>query len=107
MPPTKTWKSRERKVAAFFGTKRTPLSGGNSGHTRSDSLHEKLFVEAKHRKVHSAVTLWRDAKAKASKEQKTPIVALSEHNKPGFWVLVHSSDIEEVLRIITEETEGE
>lgn len=107
MPPTKTWKSRERKIASFFGTKRTPLSGGNSGQTRADTLHERLFIEAKHRKAHSVVTLWRATKEKASKEKKLPVVALSEHNKPGFWVLVHSSDIEEVLRVITEETEGE
>ena len=40
----KTWKARERQVARFFNTNRTPLSGGSSRHTRSDSLHKDLFV---------------------------------------------------------------
>mgnify|MGYP000423855145 CR=1 FL=1 len=45
-----TWKKLERRVARFFGSERTPLSGGNSKHTRSDSLHPDLFIEAKHKK---------------------------------------------------------
>ncbi len=40
-------KTYERKVAKFFGTHRTPLSGGASRHTRSDTLHAKLYIEAK------------------------------------------------------------
>ena len=54
----KTWKSRERKVAKYFNTHRTPLSGGSSRHTRSDSLHDSLFVECKLRKKHSVISLW-------------------------------------------------
>ncbi len=26
------------------------------------------------------------------KENKTPVVCLSERNRPGFWILVHSDD---------------
>lgn len=89
----KAWKQVERRIAKFFGSVRTPLSGGNSGHTRSDSLHSVLFVEAKHRKVHSAVTLWRDTKELADKEDKIPVICLAEKNKKGFWVMVHSDDL--------------
>lgn len=88
-----TWKNIERKIAAFFGTRRTPLSGGNSGHTRSDTLHDMLFVEAKYRKTHSAVALWRDTAELAKKENKIPVVCLSEKGKKGFWVVCHSSDL--------------
>ncbi len=91
--PKPTWKSVERRIAAFFGAKRTPLSGGNSGHTRSDTLHAKLFVEAKYRKKFSAVTLWDDTAELARKEGKTPVVCLAEKGRPGFWVMCHSDDL--------------
>jgi len=87
-----TWKASERRIAAKFGTKRTPLSGGNSGHTRSDTLHPRLFVEAKLRPTHSAVTLWRGTAELAKLEGKTPVVCLTEKGKKGFWVMCHIED---------------
>ena len=87
------WKSRERQVARFFGTKRTPLSGGNSGHTRSDILHDVLFIEVKQRPKHSAVTLWDETATLAEVEEKIPAVALCEKYRKGCWLLVHSSDL--------------
>lgn len=89
----KVWKRRERQVATFFGTNRTPLSGGSSRHTRSDTLHDSLFIECKHRKKHSAVKLWQETAELARKENKIPVVALSEKGKQGFYVLIHSSDL--------------
>lgn len=94
--PAKTWKAIERKVASFFGCKRTPLSGGNSGGTRSDSLHDLLFIETKYRKVHSAVRLWHKTALLALKENKIPVVALSEKGKRGFWLVVHAYDLQAV-----------
>lgn len=89
----KTWKNIERKVASFFGAKRTPLSGGNSGHTRSDTLHDVLFVETKYRKVHSAVQLWHKTAELAEKEGKIPVVALAEKGQRGFWLVMHAGDL--------------
>lgn len=94
----KTWKSVERKIATYFGTRRTPLSGGNSGHTRSDTLHPRLFVETKYRKVFSVLNLWREVKILAKKENKTPVVCLSEKGKPGFWLLIHSSNLLDIAK---------
>ncbi len=38
----------ERRVAKYFGTNRTPLSGINSRHdTYSDTLHPDLYIEVK------------------------------------------------------------
>jgi len=91
--PTNTWKSRERQVAAFFSAKRTPLSGINSGHTSADVIHKRLFIEQKHRKRHSILTLFRAVKKLARKENKIPVVTLTEHGRQGFWILVHSSDL--------------
>ncbi len=93
-----TWKQRERQIAKFFGTTRTPLSGGNSGHTRSDTLHPRLFVEQKLRQKHSAVTLWDSTRGLAQKENKIPVVTLAEKGRPGFWIVMHSSDFETVAR---------
>ena len=88
-----TWKASERRIAARFGSKRTPLSGGNSDHTRSDTLHPRLFVEAKLRPKHSAVTLWRGTAELAAKEGKIPVVCLTEKSKKGFWVLCHIDNL--------------
>ena len=89
----KTWKARERQTARFFGAERNPLSGGNSRHTRSDSLHDQLFIEHKHSKRHAIVNLWDKTKEMADKENKIPVVTLSVKSRPGFWVMCHSSDL--------------
>jgi len=89
----RTWKKSESRIAAKFGTTRTPLSGGASGHTRSDTLHKRLFIEAKLRNTYSVVTLWDDTTELANLEDKTPVVILSEKGRPGFWVLTHIDDL--------------
>lgn len=90
----KTWKSRESQVARFFGARgRTPLSGGNSGHTRSDTLHDELFIEHKHSVRHAIINLWDRVRPLARREKKLPVVTLSVKGRPGFWVLIHSDDL--------------
>ena len=88
-----TWKKRERQVAKFFGTERVPLSGSNSKITGADIIHDKLFVEHKHRRRHTLLSLYDRVKAIAKKENKIPVVTISELGRSGFWVLVHSSDL--------------
>ena len=102
-----TWKNIERKVARFFGSERTALSGGNSKITRSDSLHDTLFIETKYRVKHSAVTLWRSTKELADKENKIPVVCLSEKGKQGFWILCHSGDLTAIANQRTVAKKGE
>jgi hypothetical protein len=92
----KAWKRRERSVAAQFGTERTPLSGGNGKQTRSDTLHERLFIETKARERHAAVSLWDDTAEKAKKEGKVPVVALCVNGRPGCWFLVKDTDLQAV-----------
>ena len=95
--PTKTWKAKERQVATDFGTKRTPLSGWNSGHdTHSDTLHDSLYVECKYRKKHTCLTLYRDTATKAKAEGKTPVVALAEKGMIGYMLLLHADDLKKV-----------
>lgn len=71
-------------MAKAFNTQRTPLSGGASRHTRSDTLHKTKYIEIKSRKTWSVFTLWRDVKAKAKKEGKQPILVLHEVGKPVY-----------------------
>ena len=89
----KWWKAVERRVAKYFGTERTPLSGGNGKQTRSDTLHERLFIETKARKKHTVISLWDETAEKAKKEGKIPVIALCEKGRPGFWVMTHSDDL--------------
>jgi len=79
--PPATWKSVERRVARFLGAERNPLSGGNSKHTRSDSLHPFLFVETKHgagcpTTWEAVMKLFNDTETKAWAEHKLPLVVL-------------------------------
>ena len=93
MNARRTGKNRETHVAEIFNGSRTPKSGGNSKVTRADVIHDELFVECKLKKKHSVVTLWDETNKLAAKEGKTPVVALCEKQRPGFWVMVHSSDL--------------
>ena len=93
MTARRTWKQRESNVANFFQGQRTPLSGGNSKITRSDVIHDELFIECKLKKKHTVITLWDETAKIAKVEGKTPVIALCEKNRPGFWVMVHSDDL--------------
>ncbi len=96
----KSWKAFERLVARFFGARgRTPLSGGNSGHTRSDTLHPRLFIECKRRMKIAVVKWYLEEKVKAEKEGKIPMLALKAPGQRSFLVLCDARD----LRKITEE----
>ena len=80
----KTWKARERQVAKYFNTNRTPLSGGSSRHTRSDSLHNELFVECKLRKKHTAISLWDETNEMAKKNLKYQLLHYVNPADQGF-----------------------
>jgi len=89
-----TWKRFERIVASFFGSRRTPLSGSNSGHnTQSDTLHPDIYVEAKFRSDFSVYTLFQDTKKKAKAENKIPVVALKKKGTNGFLLLIEMDDL--------------
>lgn len=92
----KVWKARERKIAGEFGAVRTPLSGGNSYHTRGDIIHSSLYMEVKGRQNHAAVKLYDQTKALARKEFKTPVVALWQHGRPGYLIVCAPEDLMEV-----------
>lgn len=84
-----TWKKFERDIANFFGTKRTPLSGINSGHdTNSDSLHPTIYIEAKYRNSFSIFSLFLDTEEKAKRENKVPVVAIKQKGEQGYLLVI-------------------
>ena len=92
-----SWKKFEARVASVFGSTRTPLSGGNSKITRSDSLHSDLFLECKHGIKSAFWTLYQQVRPKAQKERKIPILCLGNKNHEGFLVCFHVDDMPQVL----------
>lgn len=95
------WKQFERTVATFFGTRRVPLSGSNSGHgTNSDSLHEKLYIECKLRGKISLWQLFEDTEKKAAQENKIPIVAIKQKNSRGYLLVIRPDSIKEINNIL-------
>lgn len=90
-----TWKGRERQAARLFGTERNPGSGAMRDGNRSDSEHERLFIETKLRAKHAAWTVYRKARGLAG--GKPVVVVLAEKGKPGLLIAVHSRDYERVV----------
>ena len=100
-----TWKGFERVVADFFGTKRVPLSGSNSGHnTNSDSLHPSLYIECKVRGKISLWPLFEDTEGKAKVEKKFPIVAIKQKGSKGYLLVMRP---EHLLKIAAIKKEGD
>ncbi len=80
--PDKAWKAFERRIAKSLGTDRTPLSGGASRHTTSDTLHPDLYVECKQRKRSYTWGQFATVRYRARKEEKVPVLALHVTNSP-------------------------
>lgn len=94
----KKWKAQERRVSNFFGTKRVPLSGRNSGHnTSSDSLHERLYIEAKYRKRIPIFDLWPEIYKKAKKENKIPVLAVKSMQISDDIFCIRKMDLEKLV----------
>ncbi len=96
-----TWKSGERRIAEIFGSKRTPLSGGNSRHTRSDTLHLDLFIEVKHSKKYPKEVLVNKTFKEAKNEAKIPLLVFLKLNSPDPLVLCKLKDLKEISNKMT------
>ncbi len=96
-----TWKAGERRIAKMFGTRRTPLSGGNSGHTRSDTLHLDLFIEVKHRKKYPLEKTLFKTFHEANKEDKIPLMVFLKLHSSEPLVLCKLKDLKEIASKMT------
>ena len=90
----KSWKRLELKIARMLGTERTPLSGGNSKMTRSDTLDRDFFVECKLRKNPAVWNLYERTEELAKKEGKIPVVVIKKKNKQGELFIINSKYLE-------------
>jgi hypothetical protein len=90
-----TWKRRERDGAGLFGARRQPGSGssGRADQTRSDSTHERLYIETKLRAASSVRSLWERTREQARREGKTPVLVLYAKGKPGGLIVAHQDDV--------------
>jgi hypothetical protein len=97
MPKTSrsAWKARERQAAGLFGAKRNRCSGssGRPDCSRSDSTHDRLFIETKLRPSHAAVTLLDETRELARREGETPVVALATKGRPGVVLVLRAEDL--------------
>lgn len=93
----KAWKAHERRVSKRFGTKRSG-PGQSTTTTNSDTKHETLYIECKHRKRHTVQTLYNEVKGKAKLEGKVPLLALHSKGQRGCLLVVHSEDFEAFLK---------
>ena len=82
----KSWKKLEQKVARMRETERTPLSGGNSRQTRSDTLDNTFFIECKLRKDPAVWNLYEQVEELAKKENKIPVLVIKKKGKHGDFV---------------------
>lgn len=87
------WKVFERQVARFFGCERT---GPMQIKDASDINHDSLHVQCKYSKRFSILTIWDAAKKVAKQNKKIPVVAIKQAGRSGFWLLVHSDDLQSV-----------
>lgn len=101
-----TWKQFENKIARIFGSTRTPLSGGNSKITRSDSLSKEVFIECKYRAKFPTFDLWKSTQELAKLENKIPIVAIKKKGERGFLYVVSPDDIENIVDLIRKHREN-
>ena len=86
MTDTKS-KADERWYAARLGTTRAPLSGGNSRHTRSDTLDPDIYLEVKTgrsfpRSWDGWQKLFLATEERAGDEGKVAVLVLHPHRQP-------------------------
>jgi hypothetical protein len=95
----RTWQLCESRAAQLFGCRRAVNSGsaGRNDMTGSDSTHERLYLESKLRSHSAARALHDEAKSKATREGKVPVLALFDKNRPGFLLGIHSDDFPSVV----------
>ena len=93
----KSWKKLEQKVARMRETERTPLSGGNSRQTRSDTLDDTFFIECKLRKDPAVWNLYEQVEELAKKENKLPVLVIKKKGKHGELFIVNDRYLKEFI----------
>jgi hypothetical protein len=106
---SKTWKSIERKVAAYLGGVRVPITGRQRG-SAPDVLHPILSIEVKHREKLPEWIFEAMEQAEMSKAgDQIPIAILHEKGQSiaESLTVMRTSTILELLNKISVGTEEE
>ncbi len=93
----KSWKKLEQKVARLRGTERTPLSGGNSRQTQSDTLDDTFFIECKLRKDPAVWNTYKQVEVLAKKEKKVPVLVIKKKGMHGELFLISDKYLKEFI----------
>jgi hypothetical protein len=98
-----TWKRRERDTARLFGAERQVLSGsgGRGDRSRSDTTHDRLFIETNLRATSAVRSLGERTRDRARAERKTPVLALFDKRKHGALIVVHQVDLAAFVSSLT------
>lgn len=95
----KHWKNIEMRIARYFNSERTPLSGSNSRHTESDSLNKFLFIEVKYRKKIPFLKTFKESVVKAKKENKIPLVVFVEKGSRIPILMCNLYDLNKIANV--------
>src|SRR5262245_28898632 len=103
-----SWKRRERNAASLFGAQRQVLSDscGRGERSRSDTNHDRLFIETKLRASSSVRSLCEKTRELARRESKVPVLMLYAKGKPGGLIVVHENDLAAVASELATERAG-
>lgn len=98
------WKAAERSVAKLFNTRRTPLSGMNSGHdTNADTLHPKLYIEVKYSQHWPLVDTLKALRAKATGCWSAVLVVGKKNGSKEMYTVLFLEDLNRYFGSLTTE----
>jgi len=63
-----------------------------------ESFKRVLLVNKVEKKKHSVISLWDKTNELAKKENKTTVITLCQKNRPGFWIVCHEDDLDDVMK---------
>jgi hypothetical protein len=55
---------------------------------------DKIKLVKHLKKKHAVGTLWDKTKVLADLEKKTPVITLCQKHRKGFWIVIHSDDLD-------------
>ena len=69
-----------------------------------EHLSNKLLIKKEEKTKHQVITLFDKTEELAKLENKTPVVALCQKHRKGFWIIVKEEDLEKVIHEQTNNT---
>ena len=61
------------------------------------TVNSNTLVQNIEKKKHAVISLWDDTKVLADAENKTPVIALCQKHRKGFWIVCHEDDLQKII----------